>query len=142
MATASRRRSPPNTPASGIGAGRIFAALAVAAVITLVATGCATNRAAVDPIFSAVPGQRVNCANPPDDRNVIVRGATSTAGQAVIGGLAGGVVGNQFGSGSGRDLATGAGVAAGAAAGAYNANRMQDQRIIGCRQNGYSSGPY
>ncbi len=137
MATALQRQPPPKPSASGIDAIRVRAALAVTMMIALFATGCATSQPTVDPIFRAVPGQRVNCATPPDNRNVVMRGATSMPGQAIIGGLAGGVIGNQFGSGSGRDIATGAGAAAGATAGAYNANRMQDQRAIECQQRQY-----
>ena len=100
-----------------------------------VLTACASNpEPQVDPIFQAVPGGRYDCYYADDERNVAVKGATSQVGQGVIGGIAGGLLGNQFGSGSGRDLATGAGVAAGAAAGAWNAQRMQDNRLQDCMQ--------
>lgn len=111
----------------------------------LLLAGCASNpKPEVDPIFQAVPGGRYDCYYQQDDRNVVTKGATSTAGQAVIGGAAGGLLGNQFGGGSGRDIATGVGVAAGAAAGAWNANRMQDNRLRDCqqRQNAYPQDNY
>ncbi|ERJ20548.1 hypothetical protein T35B1_00315 [Salinisphaera shabanensis T35B1] len=104
--------------------------------------GCASNpRPQVDPIFQAVPGGQYDCYYQSDDRNVAVKGATSTAGQAVLGGAAGGVLGNQFGSGSGRDIATGLGVVAGASAGAWNARRMENNRLNDCLQrgNGYQN---
>ncbi|MES1929457.1 hypothetical protein SADO_09372 [Salinisphaera dokdonensis CL-ES53] len=109
----------------------------------LFAAGCASNpKPQVDPIFQAVPGGKYDCYYQTDDRNVAVKGATSTAGQAVIGGAAGGLLGNQFGGGSGRDIATGVGVAAGAAAGAWNAKRMENNRTNDClqRQNTYQGG--
>ena len=106
-------------------------------------TGCASNpKPQVDPIFQAVPGGQYDCYYQSDDRNVAVKGATSTAGQAVIGGAAGGLLGNQFGSGSGRDIATGVGALAGAGAGAWNARRMENNRLNNClqRQNTYPGG--
>lgn len=106
----------------------------------LLASGCASNPTPqVDPIFQAVPGGQYDCYYQADDRNMAVKGATSTAGQAVVGGAAGGLLGNQFGSGSGRDIATGLGVVAGAATGAWNARRMDNNRVNNClqRQNQY-----
>lgn len=103
--------------------------------------GCASDpKPQVDPIFQAVPGGRYDCYYQDDNRNPAVKGATSTAGQALIGAAAGGLLGNQIGSGSGRDIATGAGALGGAAAGAWNAQRMQNNRLRECqqRQNGYS----
>lgn len=90
----------------------------------------------LDPIFqnTGVQGQpSAECFNR-DNRNAIVKGATSTAGQTIIGGLVGAVAGDQIGSGSGNDIATGVGAAAGAATGAWNANRMENQRIRECQQ--------
>jgi outer membrane lipoprotein SlyB len=116
--------------AAGLAASSIFVA------------GCASNpQPQVDPIFQAVPGGQYDCYYQSDDRNVAVKGATSTAGQAVLGGAAGGVLGNQFGSGSGRDIATGLGVVAGASAGAWNARRMENNRLNDCLQrgNGYQN---
>jgi uncharacterized protein YcfJ len=115
---------------------------AMAAAAALLLAGCASNpKPQVDPIFQAVPGGQYDCYYQTDDRNLAVKGATSTAGQAVIGGAAGGLLGNRFGSGSGRDIATGVGVAAGAAAGAWNARRMDNNRVNDClqRQNGYQN---
>ncbi|MES1923886.1 glycine zipper 2TM domain-containing protein [Salinisphaera sp. T31B1] len=107
----------------------------LAAALVTIVTGCASNpKPDVDPIFTAVPGGRYDCYTQQDDRNVFAKGATSTAGQAVIGGAAGGLLGNQFGSGTGRDIGTGLGVAAGAAAGAWNARRMQNNRLDHCLQ--------
>lgn len=106
---------------------------AIAAVV--LAAGCASNPGPqVDAIFQAVPGGKYDCYYQTDERNVAVKGATSTAGQAVIGGAAGGVLGNQFGHGSGRDIATGLGLAAGAATGAWNARRMENNRLNNCLQ--------
>lgn len=112
-------------PAWGVG----LVALALSA-------GCATQRGpSVDPIFQAVPGGRYACSsNAPDQRNVAVKGATSTVGQAAAGGAAGGLLGNQFGRGTGRNIATGVGAAAGVAAGAWNARRMSDNRYQDCLQ--------
>lgn len=120
-----------------------FAAACLIVGVALL-NGCAsTPDHQVDPIFNAVPGGTYACENAGDNRNVVVKGATSTAGQAVVGGAAGGVLGNQFGSGSGRDIATGVGVAAGAAAGAWNANRMANNRLNDCRQQQPGGGnPY
>lgn len=117
----------------------------VAAGLTglLLLAGCASQRGPqVDPIFNAVPGGRYACANSSDNRNAVVKGATSTAGQAAIGGAAGGLLGNQFGSGTGKDIATGVGAAAGLAAGAWNANRMSNNRYQDCVQqnNAYQYG--
>lgn len=111
-------------------------------MVALLATGCASNpEPRIDPIFQAVPGGKYDCYYRTDNRNVAVRGATSSAGQAVVGGAAGGLLGNQFGSGSGRDIATGLGVVAGAATGAWNARRMQNNRVDDCLQqrSGYNS---
>ncbi|MAA74720.1 MAG: hypothetical protein CMN28_08445 [Salinisphaeraceae bacterium] len=92
----------------------------------------------MDPIFNVTPiaGQPAqNCFETAgQDRNIVTRGATSTAGQTIIGGVLGAAVGNRFGDGSGRDIATGVGAAAGAAAGAWNANRMEQARIRECQQ--------
>lgn len=121
---------------------RYAPAISTVAAIVLMA-GCASNpKPQVDPIFQAVPGGKYDCYYRPDNRNVAVKGATSTAGQAVLGGAAGGVLGNQFGSGSGRDIATGLGVAAGAATGAWNARRMENNRLNDClqQQNYYNNG--
>lgn len=120
----------------------IALATSLLAAITMLA-GCASNpRPEVDPIFTAVPGGKYDCYYARDDRNVVVKGATSTAGQAVVGGAAGALLGNQFGSGTGRDIATGVGVAAGAAAGAWNANRMQNNRLNDCQQQQQGTSPY
>lgn len=109
-------------------------------VASALIAGCATQRGpSVDPIFQAVPGGRYACANTPDHRNVAVQGATSTVGQAAIGGAAGGLLGNQFGGGTGRDIATGIGAAAGLAAGAWNAHRMSDNRYRQCLQQNDSN---
>ncbi|GAB3671899.1 hypothetical protein [Salinisphaera aquimarina] len=119
-----------------------MAALASFGMAAATLSGCASNpKPDVDPIFTAVPGGRYDCYYQQDDRNVVVKGATGTAGQAVIGGAAGGLLGNQFGSGSGRDIATGVGVAAGVAAGAWNANRMKTNRINDCQQQQQSRQP-
>ena len=118
----------------------LFAASMAAA--SLLVAGCASNpRPQVDPIFQAGPGGQYECYYQNDDRNVAVKGATSKAGQAVLGAAAGGVVGNQFGSGSGRDIATGLGALAGAGAGAWNARRMENNRLNDClqRSNGYQN---
>lgn len=98
----------------------------------------------LDPIFEYTPvsGQPdQGCFdNRYDDRNVLVRGATSMAGQTIIGGLIGAAIGNQIGGGSGKDIATGIGVALGASAGAYNAQRQRDARIRECQQyQGYAN---
>lgn len=94
----------------------------------------------LDPIFQVVPAsaQAADAAcfdNTRDDRNIFVRGATSVAGQTIIGGLLGAALGNQIGGGSGKDIATGVGAAIGASAGAYNANRQQQARTRECQQN-------
>jgi len=105
--------------------------------------GCASNpQPDVDPVFQAVPGGQYECYYQEDNRNVAVKGATSTAGQAVIGGAAGGLLGNQIGDGSGRDIATGVGAVAGAAAGAWNSQRMKNNRLRECQQrrNQYRGG--
>jgi|GEM_PF-1980882 len=107
----------------------------------LALSGCANNpKPEVDPIFTAVPGGKYDCYYAQDNRNVVVKGATSTAGQAVLGGVAGGLVGNQFGSGRGQDIGTGLGAAAGAAAGAWNAKRMDSNRLNDCLQQSPGSG--
>lgn len=98
----------------------------------------------LDPIFEYTPasGQPDQSCfdNSRDDRNVIVRGATSVAGQTIIGGLIGAALGNQIGGGSGKDIATGIGVALGASAGAYNAQRQREARIRECQQTqGYAN---
>jgi len=103
----------------------------------------------LDPIFQVTPisGQAdASCfENTRDDRNIFVRGATSTAGQTIIGGLLGAALGNQIGGGSGKDIATGVGAAIGASAGAYNANRQRQARIRECQQfqsySGQSGNP-
>lgn len=90
----------------------------------------------LDPIFktTGVQGQpAAECFNR-DNRNAVVKGATSTTGQTIIGGLLGALAGDQVGSGSGNDIATGVGAAVGAATGAWNANRMENQRIRECQQ--------
>lgn len=109
----------------------------------LLLIGCASSpQPEVDSVFQAVPGGKYECYYQQDNRNVAVKGATSTAGQAVMGGAAGGLLGNQIGSGSGRDIATGVGIAAGAAAGAWNADRMKNNRLRNCQQrrNAYQNG--
>lgn len=116
---------------------------AVIGLMILLLAGCATQRGPqVDPIFNAVPGGRYACSNTTDDRNMVVKGATSTVGQAAVGGAAGGLLGNQFGSGTGQDIATGVGAAAGLAAGAWNAKRMSNNRYQDCVQqnNAYQYG--
>jgi len=103
--------------------------------------GCASSpKPDVDPIFTAVPGGKYDCYYAADDRNVVVKGATSTVGQAAVAGAAGGLLGNQIGSGRGRDIATGVGAAAGLAAGAWNARRMQDNRVDDCLQRQSPTG--
>lgn len=115
---------------------------------TLMATTCVTALLAspltlaqnrdVDPIFQVTGNSQsaANCVETAgDDRNILVRGATSTAGQTIIGGLLGAAVGNQIGGGSGKDIATGVGAAAGASAGAYNAQRQREARIRNCQQS-------
>ena len=96
----------------------------------------------LDPIFEVTPVDGTpaqDCFRQADDRNVFVRGATSTAGQTIIGGLLGAAIGNQIGSGSGRDIATGVGAAAGAAIGAERARRQQQADIRSCQQyRGYA----
>lgn len=110
--------------------------------LALLMAGCASQpKPEVDPLFQVVPGGRYECYYAPDDRNLALKGATSTAGQAVIGGAAGGLLGNRFGSGSGRDIGTGVGVAAGAAAGAWNARRMDNNRVNDCLQYRYGAPP-
>lgn len=98
----------------------------------------------LDPIFRATPMEGTpdaGCFNQPDNRNAIVRGASSTAGQTIIGGLLGAAIGNQIGSGSGRDIATGVGAAAGAAIGAERAHRQQQARTRACQQyQSYATG--
>ena len=119
---------------------RTLVVAGLAAACLLVA-GCASNpRPQVDPIFQAVPGGQYDCYYQNDDRNVAVKGATSTAGQAIIGGAAGGLLGNQVGSGSGRDIATGLGALAGAGAGAWNARRMENNRLNDCLQRSGNPG--
>lgn len=112
--------------------------IATAFIGATMASPMALAERSLDPIFQVMPvsGQPDSSCfeNTRDNRNVVVRGATSTAGQTVIGGLIGAAVGNRFGGGSGRDIATGVGAAAGAAAGAWNANRMEQQRIRECQQ--------
>jgi len=104
-------------------------------VMTVALVGCAGSpKPEVDPIFTAVPGGKYDCYYQTDNRNTVVKGATSTVGQAAVGGAAGGLLGNQIGSGSGRDIATGVGAAAGLAAGAWNARRMQNNRVNDCLQ--------
>lgn len=111
----------------------------------ILATGTAfAGERQLDPIFAATPvdqGQPAQeCFNAPDNRNVVVRGATSTTGQTIIGGLLGAALGDRFGDGSGNDLATGVGAALGAASGAWNAQRMQEQRVRECQQyQGYAN---
>lgn len=113
--------------------------LATGIVGALLVVGCATQRGPqVDPIFQAVPGGRYACSNASDNRNAVVKGATSQVGQAAAGGAVGGLLGNQIGSGTGRDIATGVGAAAGLAAGAWNANRMADNRYQDCRRRNQS----
>lgn len=115
---------------------------------TLMATTCLTALLAsplalaqnrdVDPIFQVTGNSQsaANCVDSAgDDRNILVRGATSTAGQTIIGGLLGAAAGNQIGGGSGKDIATGVGAAAGASAGAYNAQRQREARIRNCQQS-------
>lgn len=112
-----------------------YRSLATGIIGATLLAGCATQRGPqVDPIFQAVPGGRYACSNAGDNRNAVVKGATSQVGQAAIGGAAGGLLGNQFGSGTGRDIATGIGAAAGLAAGVWNANRMANNRHQGCLQ--------
>ncbi|MES1950815.1 17 kDa surface antigen [Salinisphaera sp. S4-8] len=119
---------------------RTLVVAGLAAACLLVA-GCASNpKPQVDPIFQAVPGGQYDCYYQNDDRNVAVKGATSTAGQAIIGGTAGGLLGNQIGSGSGRDIATGLGALAGAGAGAWNARRMENNRLNDCLQRSGNPG--
>ncbi|MES1938783.1 17 kDa surface antigen [Salinisphaera sp. T5B8] len=119
---------------------RTLVVAGLAAACLLVA-GCASNpKPQVDPIFQAVPGGQYDCYYQNDDRNVAVKGATSTAGQAIIGGAAGGLLGNQIGSGSGRDIATGLGALAGAGAGAWNARRMENNRLNDCLQRSGNPG--
>lgn len=122
-----------------------YRGLAVGAIGAAMLVGCATQRGPqVDPIFQSVPGGRYACSNTPDNRNAVVKGATSQVGQAAIGGAAGGLIGNQFGSGTGKDIATGIGAAAGLAAGAWNANRMANNRYQDCVQqnNAYQNNSY
>lgn len=109
--------------------------LTLAAALTVPAAAAADRE--LDPIFEATPvdGPRdPGCFQQDDRRNPIVRGATSSAGQTIIGGLIGALVGNQIGSGSGRDIATGVGAAAGAAIGAERARRQQQARVQACQQ--------
>ncbi|MDT0634732.1 glycine zipper domain-containing protein [Spectribacter hydrogenooxidans] len=111
----------------------------------ILATGTAfAGERQLDPIFAATPvdGQPAqSCFNGADNRNAVVRGATSTTGQTIIGGLLGAALGDQFGSGGGNDLATGVGAALGAASGAWNAQRMREQRVRECQQyQGYANG--
>lgn len=90
----------------------------------------------LDPIFRVmgIQGQPAATCFHRDRRNVFVQGATSMAGQTIIGGLLGAALGNEIGSGDGNDIATGVGAALGAAIGAWNANRLENQRIRRCQQ--------
>lgn len=90
----------------------------------------------LDPIFRVTPIQGTPAQSCFEDRggNIFVEGATSVIGQSIIGGLLGALIGDQFGSGSGNDLATGIGAVAGVAAGAWNAQRMEEERIRQCQQ--------
>ena len=109
--------------------------VAAAAVAVLGACASQPPQANEDAIFKAVPGGRNECYYAQDNRNKVVRGATSTVGQAAVGGAAGGLIGNQFGGkGAGQNIATGVGAAAGLAAGAWNAQRMKNNRIRQCQQ--------
>jgi outer membrane lipoprotein SlyB len=97
------------------------AALAAAAALTVLITGCAAPVTRVTRVVDDAP--RYSSAPAWDRYGTVTRieevqtSAQPTGSGAVLGGLFGGVVGNQFGHGAGRAAMTALGVFGGAVAG-------------------------
>ena len=94
---------------------------------------------AVTPVNETVKTPREVCKDVTVTRQRPVQDQHQIAGTA-IGAIAGGLLGNQIGSGSGRDIATGLGALAGAGAGAWNARRMENNRLNDCLQRSGNPG--